>query len=201
VVPARFTSPEWALFAGYPRGGYIAFLTHMFIHGGWLHIIANMWTLWIFADNIEDVMGPVRFVLFYLACGLSATVVHILFNADSTIPVVGASGAIAGVMGAYLLLYPHAKVFTLIPVLFFPLFFELPAAIYLGIWFLTQFFSGVTSIVAPQQGGGIAWWAHLGGFAAGIVLLPYFRRNDRCYFCYRPDPARRTAVVEPPRRG
>ncbi|MFV0421865.1 rhomboid family intramembrane serine protease [Oleidesulfovibrio sp.] len=199
VVPMRFTSPEWALFSGYPDS-YFPFLSHMFIHSGWLHMIVNMWTLWIFADNIEDVMGPVGFALFYLLCGLSATCVHILFNADSSIPVVGASGAIAGVMGAYLLLYPHSKVLTLIPVLIFPLFFEFPASIYMGIWFITQFFSGVTSIVTPQAGGGIAWWAHLGGFLAGMALLPAFRRNDRCYFCYRPDPRRRSGVIELPRQ-
>ena len=108
IVPARFTHPEWALSGGFPLHGYWPFLTSMFLHGGWLHIIGNMWTLWIFGDNVEDRMGPVRFVIFYLVCGLAAGIVHCFTNPDSTIPTVGASGAIAGVMGVYFFLFPNA---------------------------------------------------------------------------------------------
>ena len=185
VVPARFSDPAWAAAVGYPGGGVWSFVTYMFLHGGWLHYLANMWTLWIFADNIEDVMGPVRFLAFYLVCGLVALGVHYVFNMSGTMPVVGASGAIAGVMGAYFLLYPQARVLTLVPIFFFPLIFELPAVLFLGIWFLSQFVSGVS-----DASGGIAWWAHIGGFLAGMLLLSVFRKADRCYHCYDPDGSR-----------
>lgn len=193
VVPLRFTEPALAAQAGFPPYGQYAFVTYMFLHGGWLHFLANMWTLWIFADNIEDVMGPVRFLGFYLCSGLAALSVHYVFEMYSPVPVVGASGAIAGVMGAYFLLYPHARVTTVVPLFFIPLIFELPAVIFLGIWFLSQFFSGVAGLVGPGQGGGIAWWAHAGGFVAGALLLPLFRKPGRCYFCVAPrdDPFRR----------
>lgn len=185
VVPLRFTEPEMAAAAGYPANGVYTYLTYMFLHGGWMHFIVNMWTLWIFADNIEDVMGPWRFFLFYICSGLAALSIHYLFNMHSAVPVVGASGAIAGVMGAYFLLYPHAKVITLLPIFFLPLILELPAVLFLGIWFMTQFFSGVSGLVSAQEAGGIAWWAHAGGFVAGMLLLPLFRRRGRCYFCVR----------------
>lgn len=194
VVPFRFLNPEWAALAGYPPGGTEAFLSHMFLHGGWMHFIVNMWTLWIFADNIEDVMGPVRFVLFYLLCGLAALAAHVMFNTGSTVPVVGASGAIAGVMGAYFLLYPHAQVLTLIPIFFIPYFINLPAVLYLGIWFATQLFSGLSTV--GESGAGVAWWAHAGGFLAGLVLLPLFRRRDRCYYCYSEQKGR-TSIFPP----
>ena len=182
VVPARFYHPDWAIMQGYPPGGSLAFLTHMFIHSGLFHLVANMWSLWIFADNVEDVMGPWRFLVFYLCCGLLALGVHMFTSPDSTIPVVGASGAIAGVMGAYFFLYPHAKVVMFFPVIIFPMIFEVSALFFLGAWFLTQVFSGLMS--APD-GGGVAWWAHIGGFVAGMLLLRFFRNEDRCYYCYR----------------
>jgi membrane associated rhomboid family serine protease len=181
IVPARFTHPDWALSLGLPAGDYWPFLTSMFLHGGWLHVISNMWALWIFGDNVEDRMGPVRFVFFYLLCGLVAGVVQCLTNPNSTLPTVGASGAIAGVMGAYLVLFPFARMIVLIPVFFFPFFFELPAVIYLGIWALLQVFSGTMSLASAQNVGGIAWWAHLGGFSAGIVLQFLFVRRPRVY--------------------
>ncbi|MBU1001188.1 MAG: rhomboid family intramembrane serine protease [Proteobacteria bacterium] len=187
VVPARFSHPLAAQAVGYPAFGLQTFVTYMFLHGGWLHVIVNMWTLWIFADNIEDVMGPLRFVGFYLSCGLAALGVHYLFNPESIAPVVGASGAIAGVMGAYFLLYPHAKVVTLIPIFIFPLILNIPAVLYLGIWFAAQFFSGVSDLASSGSGAGIAWWAHAGGFVAGMLLLPLFRKKGRCYFCAKPD--------------
>src|SRR3989440_10379724 len=126
LVPARFTHPDWAAYVGFHVDSYWPILTHQFLHGGWLHIIANMWTLWIFGDNVEDRMGPLRFVIFYLICGTIAGLTHLLTNPDSTLPSVGASGAIAGVLGAYILLFPTARLIVMIPILFFPFFFEVP---------------------------------------------------------------------------
>jgi membrane associated rhomboid family serine protease len=181
IVPARFTHPDWAVSAGLPGNDYWPFLTSMFLHGGWLHIIGNMWALWIFGDNVEEKMGPVRFVIFYLVCGLIAGIVHTFTNADSTIPTVGASGAIAGVMGAYFFLFPYARIVVLIPIFFFPFFFEVPAVIYLGFWALSQVFSGTLSLASEQQVGGVAWWAHVGGFIGGIVLQFFLVRRGRAY--------------------
>src|SRR5882762_333434 len=121
LVPARFTHPDWAAYVGFPVDSYWPILTHQFLHGGWLHIIANMWTLWIFGDNVEDRMGTARYLAFYFVCGLAAALVHYLTNQNSTLPTVGASGAIAGVLGAYFFFYPSARVITLIPVFFLPL--------------------------------------------------------------------------------
>ncbi len=187
VVPARFTHPEWAVWMGYPQEGYYSFLTYMFIHGGWLHFLGNMLTLWIFADNIEDIMGPFKFLGFYFLCGLGALFLQFIFSPDSAVPIIGASGAIAGVMGAYFLLYPHSKVVVLIPVVIIPLFIELPALIFLGLWFLMQFFSGVSSQVgvSSSSGGAVAWWAHVGGFLLGMFLLRFFKDEKRCYYCYQ----------------
>jgi len=174
IVPARFTHPEWAAFVGLPINDYWPLLTHQFLHGGWLHIIGNMWALWIFGDNVEDRMGPLRFTVFYLICGFAAAVTHILTQPDSTVPTVGASGAIAGVLGAYLLLFPTARLVVMFPVLFLPFFFELPAALYLVFWFFLQLFNGAFALAGPHSVGGIAWWAHVGGFTAGLVLCPLF---------------------------
>src|SRR5437764_6084003 len=127
IVPARFTHPDWAASVGFPIDNYWPLLTHQFLHAGWFHIIANMWTLWIFGDNVEDRMGPGRFVIFYLLCGVAAGIVHCITNPESTLPTVGASGAIAGVLGAYFFLFPYSRVIVLLPILFFPFFFELPA--------------------------------------------------------------------------
>jgi membrane associated rhomboid family serine protease len=177
LVPARYTHPDWALWVGLPVDDYFPFLTSMFLHGGWLHIIGNMWALWIFGDNVEDRMGPIRFLFFYLLCGLAAGFVQWFTHPHSAIPTVGASGAIAGVMGAYLFMFPRARVIVLLPILFFPFFFELPAVTYLGFWALTQVFSGTLSLASPADVGGIAWWAHVGGFGAGILLQFLFRRR------------------------
>jgi membrane associated rhomboid family serine protease len=174
VVPARYTHPDWAVWVGFPVDSYWPFLTSMFLHGGWMHIIGNMWTLWIFGDNVEDRMGPVRFTVFYVLCGFAAGLAHWFLNPDSTVPTVGASGAIAGVMGAYLFMYPSSRVVILIPILIFPLFFEIPALIYLGFWALSQVFSGTLSLAKPEDVGGVAWWAHVGGFLAGLVLHFFF---------------------------
>jgi len=178
IVPARFTHPDWAASVGFPAT-YWPFLTSMFLHGGWLHVIGNMWMLWIFGDNVEDRMGPLRFLLFYLSCGVAAGLVHLATNTSSTVPAVGASGAIAGVMAAYFLLFPHARILAMLPIFFWPVFFEVPAFLYLGFWFLTQFFSGSLALAAPSQVSGIAWWAHIGGFAAGILTFWAFLRPRR----------------------
>lgn len=184
IVPARYTHPEWALWVGFPVNHYWPFVTSLFLHGGWLHLIGNMWTLWIFGDNVEDRMGRWRFLAFYLVAGLAAGLTHWFTNADSVIPTVGASGAIAGVLGAYFVLFPHARIIAWVPVLFWPFFFELPAVVYLLLWFLTQVFSGTLAGLTAEDVGGIAWWAHAGGFVAGallyrLFLLPQDRRPRR----------------------
>ncbi len=178
IVPARYTHPDW-FFHGV---SYWPFLTSMFLHGGWLHFIGNMWTLWIFGDNVEDRMGHLRFAIFYLLCGVIASFTHVVFNSHSLIPTIGASGAIAGVMGAYFTMFPHSRIITIIPVFFFPWIVELPAVIFLGAWFFMQFFSGTFSLLAPGTAGGIAWWAHVGGFVAGMILCPVFRKSSRKYY-------------------
>ncbi len=144
----------------------------MFMHAGWLHILGNMLYLYIFGDNVEDMLGRGRFVAFYLACGIASFLVQIVFASRSMVPNVGASGAIAGVLGAYFVLFPRARVLTLIPLfIFFPLV-EIPAFFVLGIWFVIQFLSGAASLgQSSALSGGVAWWAHIGGFVAGIVFL------------------------------
>ena len=150
----------------------IPYFTSMFLHAGWLHLIGNMWYLWIFGDNVEDRLGHGPFLLFYLLAGLGAGGVHTALNYYVTIPSVGASGAIAGVLGAYLLLYPFARILTLIPLFFFWPIIEIPAIIVLGFWFIMQFQSGASSLaVADPSTGGVAWWAHIGGFVVGMILL------------------------------
>lgn len=146
---------------------WLTLLTCIFLHGGWLHFIGNMWFLHIFGDNIEDRLGPWLYAIFYLASGVAASAVHLLTNSSSPIPTIGASGAIAGVMGAYLVLYPHARVLSLVPIFGFAQIVELPSSIFLGIWFLMQFFQGALAITTTQTGG-VAWWAHIGGFVVGF---------------------------------
>src|ERR1051326_2062657 len=152
----------------------ITIFTSMFMHSGWWHLIGNMWVLWIFGDNIEDYLGHFSYLIFYLVSGLAASLAHILLNPNSTIPSVGASGAIAGVMGAYFLLYPSARVLTLVPLIIFFTFIWLPAWIVLGYWFVLQFLSGAATSIAYSNstgGGGIAFWAHVGGFLAGLIMI------------------------------
>jgi membrane associated rhomboid family serine protease len=148
-------------------------LTHMFLHGSWLHIIGNMWFMWIFGGNVEDSMGHGRFVAFYLLSGLAAALAQIIADPAAAIPMVGASGAIGGVMGAYILLYPKVRVTMLVFVIVFVTTFEIPAFWMLGYWFIAQVVSGIGSIGA--QGGGVAFWAHVGGFLAGALLIFFFR--------------------------
>jgi membrane associated rhomboid family serine protease len=157
----------------------LSLFTSMFLHGGWLHLAGNMLYLWIFGNNIEEAMGRVRFVVFYLLCGLGAAAAHILSSAGSTIPIVGASGAISGVLGAYLLLYPRARVLVLIPLGFFTRLMYIPAGIVLGFWFLLQVFQGS---MTSGEGGGVAWWAHIGGFVFGMMLVGLFKRRHVRFF-------------------
>jgi len=170
IVPLRYSNPEIAAhFTGF--GQYLPFLTSMFLHGGFLHIIMNMWFLYIFGDNIEDRLGHIRYLAFYLFCGVAAGLIHLITNWNSNVPTIGASGAISGVMGAYLLLYPRSKILTLIFIFFFIQFVEIPAFVFLGIWILLQLLSaGFT----PNNVGGVAFWAHIGGFVAGLIFIKIF---------------------------
>ncbi len=143
-------------------------VTSMFLHGGWTHVIGNLWFLWIFGDNVEDRLGHIRYLAFYLLCGVAAGALQVLVAPGSRIPVIGASGAIAGILGAYVLFFPTAKVTTVVPVLIFLHYAEIPAFLYLGVWFMTQVYAGSLSLGANF--GGVAWWAHVGGFLTGIVF-------------------------------
>jgi len=161
---------------------WLTVLTSMFLHGGLLHFGGNMLYLWIFGDNVEDRMGHGRFVLFYLLCGTAAALAQAMFNPDSPVPMVGASGAIAGVMGAYFVLYPHSRVLALVPLIIIWELIEVPAVVFLGIWFVMQFLSGIGSIATATGGepaGGVAFWAHIAGFAAGIVGVYLFKQPVR----------------------
>ena len=153
-------------------------LTSMFMHGSWMHLLGNMWFLWLFGNNIEDSTTRPRFLAFYLLTGLAAALAQVIADPASPVPMVGASGAISGVMGAYLVLFPRVRVFTLVPLGFLITSFALPAWVMLIYWAALQFFGGLTSIVG-EQGGGVAFWAHLGGFIAGLVLIKLFERPER----------------------
>lgn len=173
----------------------LTLLSSIFLHGSWFHLISNMWTLYIFGDNVEDRMGSKRYLAFYVFSGVVAGFVHafvmrIFFGAQSTaaqIPTVGASGAIAGVLGAYLVLYPRARVTTLIPLFILPWLIDVPATIFIGIWFISQLSSGLLSLGAYGAFGGIAWWAHIGGFLVGIVLARILARPQRVRWTWYPD--------------
>ncbi len=157
---------------------WLTLLTCTFLHGGWMHFLGNVWVLWIFGDNVEDRYGHLGYLIFYLACGTAASAAHFLVDRHSTMPTVGASGAIAGVMGAYFLLYPRARVLCIVPIVFFLQIMWLPAPLFLGIWFLMQFYQGTASI-ASMASGGVAWWAHIGGFLAGLGVTFWLRSHRR----------------------
>jgi len=162
------------------RLNYSSIVTSMFLHGGWMHLIGNMWFLWIYGDNVEDVLGHGKFAMFYLLCGIAAGLVHILLNADSRIPTIGASGAIAGVMGAYLVKFPHSKIITLVIIVVFVTIVEVPAVFMLIYWFAIQIFSGVGSIgYSNVSKGGVAWFAHVGGFLTGMMLIYLLGSKER----------------------
>ncbi len=155
---------------------YLTIFTSMFMHGGWLHIIGNMWFLWIFGNNIEDSVGHIRFIFFYLLCGIAAAAAQVATSPDSTVPMIGASGAISGVLGAYLLLFPRARVLTLVPIWVFLRFLYLPAWLLLAFWFAMQLLSGL-AVLGVNLTGGVAFWAHVGGFVAGMVLILFFKKR------------------------
>lgn len=154
----------------------------MFMHGGWLHLLSNMWALHIFGDNVEDKMGHISYFVFYIICGIVAAATQIFVLPDATLPTIGASGALAGVLGGYLLLFPTARIITFIPIFIIPYFIEVPAVLFLGIWFFTQFFTGLGALDASPlaaESGGVAWWAHVGGFLAGMLLVKVFTAKKR----------------------
>ena len=172
LVPAEFLSKPYTL------------ITHMFLHGGWFHIIGNMWFLWIFGDNVEDRLGKLRYLHFYILCGLGAaftrTFISLLFGGGQ-VPMVGASGAVSGILGAYLRMFPHARVLALVPIFIFFTFMELPAAIFIGFWFLIQVVNGLISL--PFIGmGGVAWYAHIGGFLVGYLLVDKMAKRNQSYY-------------------
>ncbi|NIW77988.1 MAG: rhomboid family intramembrane serine protease [Calditrichae bacterium] len=155
----------------------VPFITSIFLHGGWMHFIGNMLYLWIFGDNVEDRMGHGRYLVFYLISGIGAGIAHLYFNMDSTVPTIGASGAIAAVMGAYLVLYPQGRVLTLVPIFLFIQIIEIPAFIFLFIWIFLQIIQGAAASGLSPNAGGVAWWAHIGGFALGAILVFLFRKR------------------------
>jgi membrane associated rhomboid family serine protease len=186
VIPSLFTGRDGSLSMGEAVTGTLdpdlgfRLLTSMFLHGGWAHIIGNMLYLWIFGDNVEDRMGHWRYLIFYLVCGWTASYAHIWSDPTSQIPSIGASGAIAGVLGAYITLYPHARVVALIPLGIFMHTVQIPALFFLGFWFLQQFLVGSLALTQETaQTGGVAWWAHIGGFVAGLVLVWVFQSRKR----------------------
>lgn len=165
LVPAQFSG--------------LAVLTSMFLHGGWMHVIGNMLYLWIFGDNVEDRLGHGRFLFFYLLCGVAAAMLQVAFSPGSRVPMVGASGAIAGVLGAYLVMFPHSRILTLVPLFVFVQIIEVPALFFLGFWFLLQLMSGVGSLGQSADVGGVAFWAHAGGFVMGLLAVWVFKRPER----------------------
>jgi membrane associated rhomboid family serine protease len=183
IIPARY----------FVHGGFdgaedlVPFVTMMFLHGGWLHLILNMWTLWLFGGAVEDRLGSGRYLAFYLACGVAAAFAHAAFNPTSTVPALGASGAIAGVMGCYMRLFPWARVIVVVPIIIFPLFFELPAVAFVGLWFVLQVLQGTIDLLSTSTGAGVAWWAHVGGFVVGLALGPLLVRSGLAYRPYYAD--------------
>jgi len=190
LVPEHLTSalhasrlnaqPHFNTHAVPPTVALLPVLTSMFLHGGWLHLIFNMWFLWVFGRNVEDALGHFPYLIFYLICGVAAALAQVLSNPLSTIPTVGASGAIAGVMGGYFVRYPRARVLMLVP-FFFIFFLWLPAWVVLGYWFVLQFLSGLGSSLIGADSGGVAFWAHVGGFVAGVLLVSLFPTRTRRY--------------------
>ena len=166
LIPARLVSD--------PSSVWITILTSMFLHGGWFHIISNMWVLFIFGDNVEARMGGIRYLIFYLLSGVAAVFLQTYILPSSNVPMIGASGAVAGVLGAYLILFPHSRIASLVPILFIFTIIEIPAVIFLLFWFASQLYSGLFAIQG-SSGSGIAWWAHVGGFLFGIIMVFFFR--------------------------
>ena len=175
LIPSRFLSD--------PSAGWLLIFTSMFLHGGWFHIISNMWVLFLFGANVEARMGGIRYLVFYLLCGAAAALMQSYILPASDRPMIGASGAIAGVLGAYLILFPRARIASLVPILFIFTIVELPAVIFLAFWFISQLFSGWL-MLSGGTGSGIAWWAHIGGFLFGMAAGPLLAPRRRFYSPY-----------------
>src|SRR5260370_14450210 len=173
TVPARF--PAWLSGHAHFEAAFLPLLTSMFLHSGILHIAGNMLFLWIFGDNVEDFYGHITYLFFYLLCGLGSGLLHVLFNMSSTVPALGASGAISGVMGAYAILYPRSRILTLVFVFLVPI----PAVLILGYWSILQFLSAFESLGSMAPGGGVAWWAHVGGFLLGMLITMMTRGKQQ----------------------
>jgi membrane associated rhomboid family serine protease len=187
LIPARYSEAFASGETDFAVTDFFPFFSMMFLHGGWLHLILNMWTLWLFGPTIEDRLGHGRYLAFYLVCGLAASVAHVFFNPTSIVPALGASGAIAGILGCYMRLFPTARVVVLVPILFIPLFFEVYAFVFIGLWFLVQVLQSIMAILLPAASGDVAWWAHVGGFIAGFALGPLLVRSEQRYRVYYPD--------------
>jgi len=179
MVAARYSFPEWALKSGFPDDSYFSFFSSMFLHGDVVHLLINLVFLWIFAGNIEERMGRFRFSFFYVLCGLVAAFLQYYFNPSSTLPMVGASGAIAGILGAFFLLYPYARIKLWVPLFFLPIFFEIPAIAFLGLWVMYQIYEATFGLVTQEPTlSTVAWWTHLGGFIAGLLLHTFFLKKE-----------------------
>lgn len=174
LFPSYHFLPDGTLRPGQGLLDILPFITATFLHGGWLHIIFNMWTLFIFGASLENRLGSPQFLIFYLLCAVASTYTHGYFNAGSFVPIIGASGAIAGVISAYALCFPTARLTLIVPIIFIPLIFTIPALTFAVIWFAIQLLQTTWEAVSPSMGGGVAWWAHIGGFVAGLALLPVF---------------------------
>jgi len=177
-IPARFLAQQGENFLN--PIGFLPVFSSMFMHANLIHLLSNMWMLWIFGDNVEDCMGHGRFLLFFLLCGIASVLAQTISNPQSTIPMVGASGAISGVLGAYIITFPKARILTLVPIVILFYIIELPAYFFLGFWFVLQFIQGALYSLNADQvvGGGVAWWAHVGGFVAGVIFLQVFKCKD-----------------------
>lgn len=171
LIPARYSQPELFASYGIDPTNHIPLLTSTFLHGGWLHVIVNMWTLWLFGGAVEGRMGRLRFLVFYGLCGILASTAHLIVYSDSMVPVIGASGAVSAVLGAYATLFARTRVILLVPILFIPLFLPLPILLYAAGWFSLQLLQGAGALMEPELGGSIAWWAHIGGFLAGLAVV------------------------------
>lgn len=187
LIPARYFAASATGYAGATLADYMPFITNTFMHGGWLHLILNMWTLWLFGPTVEDRLGHGRYFAFYLACGICASFAHAVFNPTSVVPALGASGAIAGVLGCYMWFFPLARVVVLVPIIFIPLFYEIPAFLYVGFWFAMNLLQGTSELLTASDAGGVAWWAHIGGFVAGLALGPLLQRSEQNYRRYYAD--------------
>lgn len=175
LVPAVYVDPALARAVGVDAINFLPLVTNTFMHGGFLHIILNMWTLWLFGVPLEDRLGPWRFLLFYLASGTLGSIAHLIFNLYSVVPALGASGAIAGVLGGFTWLFPRAKIAIVVPVVFIPLIFHWPAPVFTALWFVLQVLQGTAALGAGPDTAGIAWWAHIGGFLAGLGIAAWLR--------------------------